>query len=84
MGIIGIGGLGHPTIQFASKMGCRVVVLVGSESKKDDAHRLGATEFIAMNKRDENIKPTPIDSLLVTASVLPERGVIMPWMHLTP
>lgn len=80
VGVIGVGGLGHLAIQFAAKMGCRVVVLSGSESKKDDAHRLGATEFIAMNKRDENTKPTPIDRLLVTTSALPDWDVIMPWM----
>ena len=35
---------GHLAIQFASKMGCNVVVLSGSDKKKDEAMQLGAHE----------------------------------------
>jgi D-arabinose 1-dehydrogenase-like Zn-dependent alcohol dehydrogenase len=30
VGVVGVGGLGHLAIQFASKMGCEVVVFSGS------------------------------------------------------
>ncbi|KAL1874189.1 hypothetical protein Plec18167_006126 [Paecilomyces lecythidis] len=43
--IHGIGGLGHMAIQFASALGCDVVVLSSTASKKDEAMQLGAKEF---------------------------------------
>ncbi|UNI24722.1 Alcohol dehydrogenase (NADP(+)) [Purpureocillium takamizusanense] len=49
VGVMGVGGLGHLAIQFAAKMGCRVVVLSGSERKKGQALELGAHEFVAMS-----------------------------------
>lgn len=45
VGIQGIGGLGHMAIQFASALGCDVVVLSSNSSKKDEAIQLGAKEF---------------------------------------
>ncbi|KAK5941448.1 hypothetical protein PMZ80_006727 [Knufia obscura] len=71
VGIIGVGGLGHLAIQFASKMGCEVVVFSGSDSKKEEAMKLGAKEFYA-TKGLKELKlegDRGIDRLLVTASV---------------
>ena len=34
VGVVGIGGLGHLAIQFASKMGCDVVAFSSGESEK--------------------------------------------------
>lgn len=34
VGIMGVGGLGHLAIQFANKIGCRVVVISGSDRKR--------------------------------------------------
>ncbi|KAL7920306.1 GroES-like protein [Trichoderma austrokoningii] len=45
VGIVGVGGLGHLAIQFAAKMGCEVVVFSSSESKRQDAMKLGASEY---------------------------------------
>lgn len=80
--ILGVGGLGHLAIQFAAKLGCRVIVLSGSDSKKDEALRLGAHEFIAMSKRDANDKSIrwPIDRLIVTTSAPPNWEAILPLM----
>ncbi|OJJ88327.1 uncharacterized protein ASPGLDRAFT_71408 [Aspergillus glaucus CBS 516.65] len=47
VGIIGIGGLGHLAIQFAAKMGCDVVVFSSTEDKREEALKLGASEFYA-------------------------------------
>ena len=49
VGIIGIGGLGHLAIQFASKMGMEVVVFSSTESKRDKAFEFGASEFHVTN-----------------------------------
>ena len=44
VGIIGVGGLGHLAIQFASKLGIKVTVFTTSQDKADFAKNLGASE----------------------------------------
>merc|ERR1712130_483929 len=78
IGVMGIGGLGHLAIQYAAKMGCRVVVLSGTDSKKEEAMKLGAHEFIA-TKDAKEIKPSrPIDRLLVCTSAQPQWDILVP------
>lgn len=52
IGIIGIGGLGHMALQFANKWGCEVTAFTSSESKRDEAMKLGAHNVV--NSRDSN------------------------------
>ncbi|KAJ1333958.1 propanol-preferring alcohol dehydrogenase [Microdochium nivale] len=78
VGVMGVGGLGHLAIQFAAKMGCHVVVLSGTDSKKDEAMRLGASEFIATKDNKELKVSHPLDRLLVTTSAQPNWEQIMP------
>lgn len=80
VGIMGVGGLGHLAIQFAAAMGCRVVVLSGSDKKKAEAMKLGAHEFIATTGAKELTVSTPLNRLLVTAAVPPNWDVILPIM----
>ena len=72
VGIVGVGGLGHLAIQFASKMGCQVVVFSGTDSKKEEALKLGATEFYATKGVKELKVSKPIDNLVVTTSSQPD------------
>ncbi|EAW08980.1 NAD(P)-dependent alcohol dehydrogenase [Aspergillus clavatus NRRL 1] len=72
VGIVGIGGLGHLAIQFAAKMGCEVVVFSGTESKKDEAMKLGAREFYATKGAKELKIGKPLDNLIVTMSTQPD------------
>lgn len=72
VGVIGVGGLGHLAIQFASKMGCEVVVFSGTDSKKEEAMKLGAKEFHATKGLKELKVTNPIDRLLVTTSAQPD------------
>ena len=72
VGIIGVGGLGHLAIEFATKMGCEVVVFSGTDSKKEEAKKLGATEFYATKGLEELKIEKPIDYLLVTTSAQPD------------
>lgn len=51
VGIIGIGGLGHLALQFASAWGCEVTAFTSSAAKQAEALQLGATQTI--NSRDE-------------------------------
>jgi D-arabinose 1-dehydrogenase-like Zn-dependent alcohol dehydrogenase len=82
--IMGVGGLGHLAIQFAAKLGCKVIVLSGSESKKDESLRLGAHDFVAMNSLSKDGTNLPhhgaIDRLLVTTSAQPDWALILPMM----
>lgn len=50
VGVIGIGGLGHLALKFANAWGCEVTAFTSSDSKAEEAKRLGAHE--AINSRD--------------------------------
>lgn len=45
VGVVGLGGLGHMAVKFASSMGAEVTVLSTSKAKEADARRLGAHAF---------------------------------------
>ncbi|CAG9947232.1 unnamed protein product [Clonostachys rosea f. rosea IK726] len=78
IGIVGIGGLGHLAIQFASKMAFQVVVFSRSESKREEAMSFGATEYHATEGRDSLEGITPVDYLLITANTLPDLTPYVP------
>lgn len=44
--IQGIGGLGHLAVQYAAKLGLRVVAIARGEEKRELALQLGASEYI--------------------------------------
>jgi uncharacterized zinc-type alcohol dehydrogenase-like protein len=46
VGVVGIGGLGHMGIKIAHAMGAHVVAFTTSDSKRQDAHDLGADEVV--------------------------------------
>lgn len=52
VGIVGIGGLGHMGVKFAHAFGAHTVVFTTSESKIEDAKRLGADEVIISKDAD--------------------------------
>lgn len=45
VGVLGLGGLGHMAVKFASAFGSEVTVLSTSAAKEEDAKRLGAQKF---------------------------------------
>lgn len=53
VGILGIGGLGHVAIKIARAMGAHVAVLTRSETKAEDAARLGAHEAIITTDKEQ-------------------------------
>ncbi|KAI9370169.1 chaperonin 10-like protein [Aspergillus egyptiacus] len=77
VGIVGVGGLGHLAIQFASKMGCHVTVFSGTDSKKDEALQLGAHEFIASKGAKELKVEHKLNHLIVTTSALPDWNLFL-------
>ncbi len=46
VGVVGLGGLGHLALKFAHSFGAHVVQFTTSESKVEDAKKLGADEVI--------------------------------------
>ena len=52
VGVVGLGGLGHMGVKLAKAMGAEVIVFTTSQSKVEDAKRLGADEVVL--SRDEN------------------------------
>ncbi|KAL8802938.1 MAG: hypothetical protein Q9182_003488 [Xanthomendoza sp. 2 TL-2023] len=72
--IQGLGGLGHLAIQYASKMGYRVVALSSSGAKKEFAQDLGADDYIDGSKEDhaEALQKLGGASLIVSTSPSPE------------
>jgi len=70
VGVIGIGGLGHLALQFASKFGCEVTAFSSSPEKADEAKAFGAHHFI--NSRDEtaikNVRRS-LDMIISTVNV---------------
>jgi alcohol dehydrogenase (NADP+) len=56
VGVVGLGGLGHMGVKFAHALGAHTVVFTTSESKKEDAMRLGADEVVLSRNADEMAK----------------------------
>jgi uncharacterized zinc-type alcohol dehydrogenase-like protein len=46
VGVVGLGGLGHMAVKFASAFAARVVVFTTSRGKVEDAVRLGADDVV--------------------------------------
>lgn len=51
VGVVGIGGLGHYALMFAKALGAdQVVAISHTDSKEQDALKLGADKFVATGK----------------------------------
>ena len=53
VGVIGVGGLGHLAIQFASALGCKVTAFSSSPEKRAEALGFGADDFVAVDDTAE-------------------------------
>jgi uncharacterized zinc-type alcohol dehydrogenase-like protein len=56
VGIVGLGGLGHMAVKFAHSFGATVTVFSRSENKKNDAIKMGASEFVITNNPEAILK----------------------------
>ncbi|GAB4238221.1 MAG: NAD(P)-dependent alcohol dehydrogenase [Chlamydiales bacterium] len=68
IGIVGIGGLGHMAIKIAKAMGAHVVAFTTSDSKVDDAKRLGADEVVVSKVNEQMEHQSKFDMILDTVS----------------
>jgi uncharacterized zinc-type alcohol dehydrogenase-like protein len=53
VGIVGIGGLGHMGIKLAHALGAEVTAFTTSESKREEAKKLGAHRVVVSRNADE-------------------------------
>lgn len=70
VGVVGIGGLGHMALGFLAKWGCEVHAFTSSDSKREEAKRLGAHHVV--NSRDSSQMKRlagALDFVLVTVNV---------------
>ena len=69
VGIVGLGGLGHMGVKFASAFGAKTWVITTSPGKADDAARLGAVGVVVSKDADDMAKHAgSFDFLLSTIS----------------
>jgi len=69
VGVVGIGGLGHMAVKFASAFGCDVTAFTSSERKFAEAREFGAHDVLTSHDT-ANIKKlaNSLDLLLITAN----------------
>ena len=70
VGVVGIGGLGHLALRFLDKWGCHVTAFTSSDSKSEEARKLGADAVV--NSRDSKAMQAiagSLDFILVTVNV---------------
>ena len=69
--VMGLGGLGHMGVKFAAALGAEVTVLSHSANKREDALKMGASDFIVV-KNPEDLKPLrrKFDLILNTVSAM--------------
>ncbi|WP_313384933.1 NAD(P)-dependent alcohol dehydrogenase [Chishuiella sp.] len=80
VGVIGLGGLGHMGVKFAKAMGAHVVMITTSESKGEDAKKLGADEvLISKDATQMAAQKNSFDFLLNT---IPVKHDVNPYLDL--
>ncbi|MEN0059364.1 MAG: NAD(P)-dependent alcohol dehydrogenase [Bdellovibrio sp.] len=68
VGIMGLGGLGHMGVKIAAALGAEVTVLSHSESKREDAKKLGAHHFL-LTKNQEVFRQNALSFDLIINTV---------------
>ena len=70
VGVVGLGGLGHMGLKFASALGAETVLITTSPDKATIAHSLGADEVLLSNDREAmNAAKASFDFILDTVPV---------------
>jgi D-arabinose 1-dehydrogenase-like Zn-dependent alcohol dehydrogenase len=74
----GLGGLGHLAVQYANKMGYKVVALSSGDKKRDFAYKLGAHEYIDTSKVDASKKLMEMGGAALIVCTAPNPEAIGP------
>jgi len=80
VGVIGVGGLGHLALRFASAFGCEVTAFSTSPAKEPEARSLGAHRFV--NSRDPDQMEKCVNSLDLLLSTVPADLDWSAWLNL--
>jgi uncharacterized zinc-type alcohol dehydrogenase-like protein len=78
--VAGLGGLGHMGVKLAAAMGAEVTVLSRSESKREDAEKLGAHDFL--NTSDKTAMKGKTGYFDMVLNTIPVRHDVTPYLHL--
>ena len=78
--VAGLGGLGHMGVKLAVAMGAEVTVISRSESKREDAKRLGAHAFL--NSTDKPSMKAASGTFDMVLNTVPVRHDVTPYLHL--
>lgn len=76
VGIQGLGGLGHLALQYASKMGYRVVALSSGPSKEKFAKELGATDYVDGSKTNHAEFLKSLGGAAMIVSTAPNKDIM--------
>ena len=83
VGIVGLGGLGHLGLKFAKAFGAHVVQFTTSESKVEDAKKLGADEVIISKDAAQMAKhASSFDFILDTVSAPHDMNALLGQLRL--
>lgn len=82
VGIVGFGGLGQMGVKLAKAMGCEITVLSRSDSKKDEAAKLGADILAHTNEEAMKAAAYKFDVILDTVSAHHEIAGILPTLKI--
>lgn len=74
----GLGGLGHLAIQYANKMGFKVIALSSGDQKKEFARQLGAHGYIDVSKEDPCAKLMELGGAAMIVATAPNPQAISP------
>lgn len=74
----GLGGLGHLGIQYANKMGYRVIAISRGSDKEEFARKLGAHEYIDTSKGDPGEALQKLGGASLIVSTAPSANVMTP------
>ena len=79
VGIVGLGGLGHMAVKFASAFGAEVTLFTTSPGKSEDARRLGAHDVVVTRDNDAEMlkRAATYDYILNTVSAKHDLNVFL-------
>lgn len=74
----GLGGLGHIAIQYANKMGYRVVAISRDGEKEQTVRELGAHEYVDCSRADAGEALAKLGGAALVVSTAPSAEVMTP------
>ena len=78
VGVVGLGGLGHMAVKFASAFGADVTLFTTSPGKAADAKRFGAQDIVVSKDKDAMEKQAKkFDFIIDTVSAQHDLGVYL-------